>query len=302
LIASQADAAHTYALFGAAALDLPHQGPVMPLGGMGSVAQTLAQAVVRYGGRVLYRHRVVQLKTRNGRVEAAEVVLGGRRRGERETMEADLFIANLTPGDLAALIPGKEKQAPPADGWGAFVLYAAIPRAAVPPGAPYRQWAGEGDWVFLSLSDPEDATRARAGLCVLSASVHTRLADWHGLSEEEYRAQKQAWQQRLVDQVERLMPGFRESAVLLLGATPRTYHFYTRRQGGWVGGYPQVHPLRIPSPKTPFPNLWRVGETIFPGQSVPAVAMGGERIAALVLERLGLSAGPQAAPLSSKLP
>lgn len=299
LIASQADAQHTYALFGAAALDLPHRGPVMPQGGMGAVAETLAQAVVRHGGRVLYRHRVENLRIKNGHLEAVEVALGGRRRGRREVLEADLFIANLTPGDLTALIPGVAKQAPPHDGWGAFVLHAAIPESVVPPGAPYRQWAGQGDWVFLSLSDPGDALRGAPGTRVLSASVHTRLADWRGLSKEAYQAQKMAWQERVVRQVERLIPGFRESAILILGATPRTYNFYTRRQDGWVGGYPQVHPLRTPSPRTPFPNLWRVGETIFPGQSVPAVAMGGERVAALVL---GLTAERNPARLSSTQP
>lgn len=134
------------------------------------------------------------------------------------------------------------------------MLHAAIPEAAVPPGALYRQWAGEGEWVFLSLSDPGDTRRAPPGVRVLSASAHTRLADWRGLSEEAYRSQKMAWQERMVRQVERLIPGFRESALCLLGATPRTYQFYTRRQDGWVGGYPQVHPLRTSSPKTPSPT------------------------------------------------
>lgn len=299
LIASQADARRTYALFGAAALDLPHRGPVMPQGGMGAVAQTLAQAVVRYGGRVLYRHRADKFRVGDGRLKAVEVVLGGRRRGEREVLKADLFIANLTPGDLAALIPGAPRREPPRDGWGAFMLHAAIAESAVPPGALYRQWAGEGDEVFLSLADPGDASRSPAGLRVLSASVHTRLADWRGLSKEVYLAQKMAWQERVVRQVERLIPGFREAVVLLLAATPRTYHFYTRRQDGWVGGYPQVHPLRTPSPRTPFPNLWRVGESIFPGQSVPAVAMGGERVAALVLS---LTAPRKAGRFSSTRP
>ncbi|MCS7067037.1 MAG: NAD(P)/FAD-dependent oxidoreductase [Meiothermus sp.] len=288
LIAAQTDAGGTYALFGAAALDLPHRGPAMPLGGMGAVAETLAEAVRRYGGRVLYRHRVERLWLRRGRVVGVEVALGGRRRGEREVLEADLFIANLTPGDLAALVPEGPQQPPPADAWGAFMLHAVVPEGLVPPGAPYRQWAGAGEWTFVSLAEPGDSLRGPAGLRVLSASVHTRLAEWQGLGKEAYQAQKQAWQERVARQVERLIPGFRASAALLLGATPRTYWFYTRRQSGWVGGYPQVHPFRTPSPRTPFPNLWRVGETIFPGQSVPAVAMGGERVAALVLARLGL--------------
>ncbi|GEM83570.1 phytoene desaturase family protein [Meiothermus hypogaeus] len=305
LIASQTDAQGTYALFGAAALDLPHRGPAMPMGGMGAVPETLAEAVRQHGGRVLYRHRVEKLEVQKGRVVAVEVALGGKRRGEREVLEADFFVANLTPGDLAALIPDGPQQNPPADGWGAFMLHAVVPEDVVPPGAPYRQWAGEGDWTFVSLADAGDPLRGPAGSRVLSASVHTRLFEWRGLSKEAYQAQKQVWQERVLRQVERLIPGFRESAVLILGGTPRTYHYYTRRQDGWVGGYPQVHPFRTPSPRTPYSNLWRVGETIFPGQSVPAVALGGERVAALVLTRLGVTqpTGPRnPAPLSNRQP
>ncbi|WP_407942650.1 phytoene desaturase family protein, partial [Meiothermus luteus] len=227
---------------------------------------------------------------------------GGRRRGEREVLEAEVFVANLTPGDLAALLPGGAQAAPPPDAWGAFVLHAVLPEAQVPPGAPYRQWAGDGDWVFVSLSEPGDPGRGHPGFRVLSASVHTPLSVWRGLSQEEYRQRKALWQARVEAQVERLIPGFRAAARFILGATPRTFQFYTGRQDGWVGGYPQVHPLRTLSPRTPYPNLWRVGETIFPGQSVPAVALGGERVAALVLARAGSSAPRELSLPSSRRP
>lgn len=282
LIASQADAGATYALFGAAALDLPHRGVAVPLGGMGVVAETLARAVEAYGGRVLYRHRVDRLIVRGGRVEAVEVRLGGRRRGQREVLEADLFVANLTPADLAGLMG--RPASPPSDGWGAFVLHAVLPDSDLPPGPPYRQWAGEGDWVFVSLA--EGAQRGGEGVWVLSASVHTPLSDWRGLGREEYQARKESWQERVERGVERIIPGFRESARFILGASPRTFAFYTSRRDGWVGGYPQTHPLRTSSPKTPYPNLLRVGEAVFPGQSVPAVAMGGIRVAEGILARL----------------
>ncbi|MCS7058658.1 MAG: NAD(P)/FAD-dependent oxidoreductase [Meiothermus sp.] len=302
LIAAQADSQRTYALFAAAALDLPHRGPALPLGGMGAVAETLAEAVLRHGGRVLYRHRAERLVVRGGQVRAVEVVLGGRRRGEREVVEAELFVANLTPGDLAALLPQRGEATPPPDAWGAFVLHAVLPEAQVPPGAPYRQWAGDGDWVFVSLSEPGDPERGQPGFRVLSASVHTPLSVWRGLSREEYLRRKALWQARVEAQVERLIPGFRSAARFILGATPHTFEFYTGRQDGWVGGYPQVHPLRTLSPRTPYPNLWRVGETIFPGQSVPAVAMGGERVAALVLARAGISGSRRLFLPSSKQP
>ena len=234
LIASQTDAGGTYALFGAAALDLPHRGPAIPQGGMGAIAETLAKAVQLHGGRVLYRHRVERFIVQNDRITAVEVALGGRRRGEKELLEADLFIANLTPGDLAALSPESANQSPPKDAWGAFMLHAALPEGDIPAGPPYRQWVGAGDWTFISLSDPGDALRGAAAMRVLSASVHTRLDRWRGLSKDEYQAKKKTWQGRVENQIERIIPGFRESAKLILGATPRTYAYYTQRQDGWV--------------------------------------------------------------------
>lgn len=259
----------------------------MPVGGMGAVAETLVKAVENHGGRVLYRHRAERLVVEGGGVKAVEVVLGGRRKGQRERLGADLFLANLTPGDLAALHPVLVPRHPPKDGWGAFMLHAVVPETLIPPGPSYRQWAGSGDWTFISLSDAGDGSRGPQGMRVLSASVHTPLAEWRGLLEPEYVAQKKSWQERVIAQVERVIPGFQEASPLILGATPRTFAFYTSRADGWVGGYPQTHPLRTSSPRTGFSNLFRVGDTVFPGQSVPAVAMGGLRVAELALSELG---------------
>jgi phytoene dehydrogenase-like protein len=289
LIAAQATAQHTFALFGAAALDLPHRQPAWVHGGMGAVAQTLAEAIQKHGGALRYRHRALRLKVEGGKVRAVEVLLGGRRRGERAWIEGDFFVANLPPGDLQAL--WGQPQDPPADAWGAVVLHAGIPSDRVPPGPLYRHWIGPGLEVFLSLSPAEDPTRAPTGFRALSASAHTPWALWQGQTQEEYHALKAAWAERLLQSAEHLLPGLREEAPWLLVGTPRTYTRYTLRRGGWVGGYPQTHPLRFRSPATSFPNLLRVGESIFPGQSVPASVLGGERVARLVLHRLGVSVG-----------
>ncbi len=84
---------------------------------------------------------------------------------------------------------------------------------------------------------------------------------------------------------EALLPGLREAEFLLFG-TPRTYARFAGR--AWVGGFPQTHPFRFPRVR-PFPNVFRVGEGVFPGQSVPAAALSGLRAARLALEALGLA-------------
>jgi phytoene dehydrogenase-like protein len=97
LIAAQATSATVNALYGASALDLPRRGVVHLAGGIGAIARTLADAVRRHGGRVLYRHEVEQVKLHGG--QPAEVIT---RRGDR--FVADRVIANLPPWNIAKLL------------------------------------------------------------------------------------------------------------------------------------------------------------------------------------------------------
>lgn len=76
LIASQAEAKRTYALYAALALDLPHMGPALVPGGVGRVAEALAE-----GLPVRYKARAERLLLGEGRALAVEVAYGGRRRG-----------------------------------------------------------------------------------------------------------------------------------------------------------------------------------------------------------------------------
>jgi hypothetical protein len=53
-----------------------------------------------------------------------------------------------------------------------------------------------------------------------------------------------------------------------------TFQRFTRRAWGWVGGFPQTSLFRAWGPCLA-PGLWLVGDSIFPSQSVPAVALAG---------------------------
>ncbi|WP_105317320.1 phytoene dehydrogenase, partial [Thermus tenuipuniceus] len=271
LIAAQTE--DPYALYAALALDLPHLGPVRVPGGVGAVAQVLAK-----GLDVRYRARVTRLLLREGRAYGVEVAYGGRRRGEKEAVFGDFFLLNLPPEPLLGL-----PERIPKDGWGAFVLFGVLPFRPDPP--YYRQNARERPFPFLSLFPEGEKT-------VFSLSLHTPLALWEGLSLEAYRALKVRWQERALALGETLLPGLRE-AELLFAATPRTYRRFAGRV--WVGGYPQTHPFRFPRVRL-LANVLRVGEGVYPGQSVPAAALSGLRAARLLLKALGLEAFQGGAP------
>jgi hypothetical protein len=89
---------------------------------------------------------------------------------------------------------------------------------------------------------------------------------------------------------ETALPGLQAAARLVMPGTPVTFQHFTRRKLGWVGGFPQTNLLKNLGPRLG-PDLWLVGDAIFPGQSTAAVALGGLRVAQMVLQTLGLQAG-----------
>lgn len=293
LIAAQTTSRSANALYGAAALDLPRRGVVHLAGGMGASAAALAAAVTRHGGRLHYRQPASRIVLERGRPVAVET----ERRGRVERFPADLVVANLTPWNIAGLLgdnaPRRLRRLPPQpeDGWGAFVLYVGLDGRAVPADMPLhhqivaRQPLGEGNTAFLSLSPAWDAERAPAGQRALTLSTHTNLSIWWQLFEQDraaYEARQADYTERLLAVAEAALPGLRAAANLILPGTPVTFQRFTGRAWGWVGGFPQTSLFRAWGPRLG-PNLWLVGDSIFPGQSTAAVALGGLRVAHSVL-------------------
>jgi C-3',4' desaturase CrtD len=294
LIAAQTTSTSANALYGASALDLPRRGVVHLQGGIGAIAHTLAQAVLNNGGAVCYRQEVSRIVTERGRPVAVETKRG-------ESFPADLVVVNLPPWNIAQLLseaaPGKLGRLPqrPADGWGAFMVYVGLDAAAAPPETllhhqiVVREPLGEGNSVFLSLSPAWDEKRAPAGQRALTLSTHTALGPWWDLFENDrsaYEARKAAYTEQMLAAAERALPGLRDSARFVLSGTPVSFQRFTRRAWGWVGGFPQTSLFRAWGPRLA-PNLWMVGDSIFPGQSTAAVALGGLRVGTAVLHDLG---------------
>lgn len=293
LIAAQTTAAHANALYGAAALDLPRRGVVHLKGGMGAIAAVLVDAIRRHGGEVHFRQEVQHIVFEQGRPAGVKT-----RRGD---FPADIVIANLPPWNIGSLLgdwtPARLRSAPslPKDAWGAFMVYVGFDGSLAPADLPMhhqvivREPLAEGNTAFLSLSPAWDTERAPAGQRALTISTHTGLQSWwrlHAHDPAAYAAQRQSYTDRLLDAAERALPGLREAANLVLPGTPVTFERFTRRRQGWVGGFPQTSLFRAWPPRLA-PGLWMVGDSIFPGQSTAAVALGGLRVAADVARTVG---------------
>jgi len=293
LIASQTTSRHTNALYGASALDLPRRGVVHAEGGMGAIARTLVEAVRRNGGQVHFRQEAVRIVVDGagpGRPVAVETKKGA-------SFPADTIVANLSPWNVTRLLgehaPRKLSTLPPRPRnlWGAFMLYVGLDGAAVPADFPLhhqvvlREPMGNGNTIFLSLSPAWDEGRAPQGRRTVTLSTHTELDPWWDLHEHDrdaYKARKRAYTEQVLAVAEVALPGLRDAANLILPGTPVTFQRFTRRAWGWVGGFPQTSLTRTWGPRLA-PGLWLVGDSVFPGQSVPAVALGGLRVAQALL-------------------
>lgn len=292
LISAQSLAQATNALYGSAALDLPRRGVNHVLGGIGSLAQTLADWGTQRGLTLLYRQKVTRLEVKDGRGVRVYT-------NKKQVFEADAFVANLTPWGLAALLgentpPAlrRETQTRPAT-WGAFTLYlgvdasqlTAIPadhlQVIVDPTRPL----GEGNSVFISLSPTDDPSRAPQGMRAVTLSTHTAIAAWQ-IDERASEEKSAEYTERMLQAAEIAIPGIRQSVRLALPGSPHTFEFYTHRPLGMVGGFPQTSLLRARSPWTGLANVWLVGDSIFPGQSTAGVTVGAMRVAKEVIHWL----------------
>ena len=292
LISAQTTSSHANALYGASALDLPRRGVGHVPGGMGGMADKMVDALKKLGGRVILRQEVTRVQTQKD----GSFTIHTKRKA---AYEADIVIFNLTPWNIAELLkkplPSILQNLParPSDGWGAFMVYVGIDESIFPKDFPLHHQVivseplGEGNSIFLSFSPGWDTTRAPVGKRALTISTHTELAPWWEIHEADklaYEARKAEYTERILASAERVLPGLRKAAELILPGTPVTFQRFTRRAWGWVGGFPQTNLLRAWSPRLDS-NIWMVGDSIFPGQSVPAVSLGGLRVAHTLLSK-----------------
>ena len=81
-----------------------------------------------------------------------------------------------------------------------------------------------------------------------------------------------------------------EGCTLEMPGSPRTFERFTLRENGAVGGVPRRAGLTNYEglfDGTIAPNAWLVGDSVFPGQSTLATAVGGRRVAERIARALG---------------
>ncbi len=288
-ITVQCSAAEAEAPFALGTMDYYFRGTGHVRGGIGSLATALVGAIERAGGEV-------QLATRVRRLE--RVPGAWRADTRRGPVEAPFAIANVLPQDLARLLdtplsamPALAKRAAAVEtGWGAAMLYlvADAPPDAGPharhlelvlePGAPFT----EGRHLFVSISGAEDRGRAGPGERTLTVSTHLPMSEILGRPPEAQAAYVGEVQDRMRSGLAALAPEWASLVKRDMSASPRTFERFTGRSFGFVGGVPRrvgLHHYLDLVPAPPLPGLFLVGDSVFPGQSTLATAIGGMKVA-----------------------
>ncbi len=125
--------------------------------------------------------------------------------------------------------------------------------------------------LFLSMSHPDDTTRAPEGLIVASVSAHLPAGSQYAPNEELLNRQ-------VIDLLQR--KGFlkREDVVYMHSSTQTDWEKWTRRQYGFVGGYPQyadTKPWQMNGHRLNDAGAYICGDSTYPGQGIPGATLSG---------------------------
>jgi phytoene dehydrogenase-like protein len=308
LVSTQSTAARTPALFGAVGCEYLERRLYMPHGGLGALFERLADRVRGLGGRVHLRARVDAVMTGSdgAGIGPGDLARDGRfaltMNGARERFDA--VVLGVTCWDAARLVLGpvaahfqslarRHDRAWSAAG-GYFVYDDVFPEDApvytqVVLDAPMRTTGARG--LFVTLPPRGDAAlNATAGKRTVTVSCHTEPEPWFALDDAAFKERRAAMLEEIQRAVRAAIPAL-EGAICHAAhaATPRTWEGFTGRHLGRVGGLPfglDLRTLAYPTGRTPDPRLLAVGDTVFPGQSVTATAIGARRGALGLLEAI----------------
>lgn len=278
----------------AAGLTYPQLQNYVVEGGMVSLSHSLLKKIETKGGGILYKQNVIQInkvtESEGGKKNLWEIQTKHREqfRFLGKVVVSNLPVWNLTEitEDLPKLKTKVKKMGKGI--WGAFTLGIAIQtdpsEASILSECLHHQIHltktlpyGGGNSIFLSLSHPEDPIRSPNGIRILSLSTHIENPElW--VRDGSYQKKKKELESILLQTLEEEFSWFQKEKIKFQhSATPVTWQTWTGRKWGRVGGIPSSYffnPFRMISNRSEDPDFLLTGDTVYPGQGIPAVVLG----------------------------
>lgn len=267
-------------------------------GGFQRLIGAFVQAIGRHGGEILLRSRVRKILVKDGQVRGIMLENGQR-------IEAPIVVSNSDATQTFEEMVGTEhlprqfvrdlrKMRPSLS---ALVLYTATdldPREyglghetltfnSWDHDATHRQALG-GTVAGLAISvptsiDPSVAPPGEHLLTAMTLIPYDLAASW--------RTEKERYAELLLDEVEKVIPEFRQHITFAEGASPRTMERYTLNLTGAIYGWeqsPEQAGRNRLGHRTPIRGLYLSGHWTQPGGGVVGVLASGLQTAQIALE------------------
>lgn len=287
MITAQNTAENTSFLFGAPALCYTSSFNYYLPGGMIKMTEAIIDVLKNSGGEILLRKKVTTI------VQSKECFSVTTEGGN--SYKAKKVVSNIPLWNLPAITEGNLKKYTMALSdkfnhyWGAYTLGIAVKdsfpidqvlhtQIILPEGVkiPFCNSTS----FFVSLSHPSDRQRTPIGARTIAISTHAEHPkEWFTISKEEAEKRKLEINEFILSILEKEFTGFDRNDILFFTASnPHAWQKWTFRQHGTVGGIPQDIKKSFfswPGAHTPVKGFYMCGDTVYPGQGIPGVALGG---------------------------
>ena len=274
-----------------------HYGGInYPKGGVGQIAQKLADGLEKAGGEIKYQARVTKIVTENNRAVGVKLASG-------EVYRAKRIISNSTRWDTFEKLLPKEEMPASEKKWQqryekspSFLnLHLGIKAELLPASTEchhilVEDWDKMDETIFVSIPTLLDPDLAPAGHHIIHTFTPNWVEDWQNLSQDEYEQKKEAVAGKIIKRLEQIFPGLDAALDYMEVGTPRTHRRFLNRFDGTYGPIPRrklMGLLGMPFNRTSIPGLYCVGDSTFPGQGLNAVAFSGFACAHRVAVDLG---------------
>ncbi len=292
LITLQAKSADVDTLYAACALSFYPLGAGALEGGMASLFEALAKQFPAEDCKLHMRTPVLQISNAKGYLvhtpnhtfgPYSHVLLSCPRWNSQDLFGAPLF-SSLGWEETKSKL------------WSAIVAYIVVKDDPRYPQEAFNHQVKHGaDEIYFSVSRRDDKLRASAAWRVATASTHERLGKWDYAdyckkkdfpNRQNYEEQKSLHKEKFLRASQFV---FSDSPAFIEVASPKTFLHYTQRKEGFVGGIPlrrEFSFFNAPSQETRLTNVYQIGDTAFPGQSIVNCMIGAAEASRKILTSL----------------
>ncbi|MEL6440894.1 MAG: carotenoid isomerase [Cyanobacteria bacterium J06621_8] len=265
-----------------------HYGGInYPKGGVGKIAEKLAEGLVKAGGEIKYKAKVNKILIEDGKAV-------GVRMANQTEYRAKRVVSNATRWDTFGKLLPPEHTPKKEQKWqqryqkspSFLSLHLGVQAQVLPEGTDchhilLESWDKMEDsqgTIFVSIPTLLDPSLAPPGHHIIHTFTPCWIEEWQGLSPQKYQEVKEAAAAKIINRLEAIFPGLGAGLDYQEVGTPRTHRSYLGREDGTYGPIPRrklAGLLGMPFNRTSIPGLYCVGDSTFPGQGLNAVAFSG---------------------------